>query len=93
MKCIRLIFVVMLLLLFCGCCNFASLEGDGTASRLAWEAYLPATPVTEVEHIRMVAEQSDVQLTFERGAYIGYTAKVNRGFKWKIPFEIGRAHV
>lgn len=73
------------LLLICGCCNFASLEGNGACSRLAWDAYLPVATPAEVEQIRAVAENSDVQLMFERGAYSGYKAKVNRGFKWGIP--------
>jgi hypothetical protein len=75
-----------ILLLVCGgCCNFASLEGNGSCARQAWEAYLPVRSPEQAEQIRLAAEQSDVQLLFERGAYSGYKAKVSRGFLWRIP--------
>jgi hypothetical protein len=86
MKAIHLPVFVLLPMLFCGCCNFASQEVNGVCSRAALEAYLPDRSPAEAERIRREAETSDVQLVFERGEYGGYKAKLLRWFSWNIPF-------
>lgn len=75
----------LLLLIGCGCCNFAAKEGNGACPRSAWEAYLPKAAPQQMEQIRVEAELSDVTLVFDRGAYSGYQAKVRRGFTWGVP--------
>jgi hypothetical protein len=72
--------------LFSGCCNFASLEGNGARPKSVWEAYLPPAAPQQMDQIRVEAETSDVTLCFERGAYGGYKAKLHREFVWNIPF-------
>lgn len=71
--------------LFCGCCNFAALEGNGSRPKSAWQAYMPAAAPYLMDQIRVEAETSDVTLFFDRGAYGGYKAKVQKGFDWKVP--------
>jgi hypothetical protein len=85
MKPVFLSVFMLLLLLVCGCCNFASLEGNGSGTRREWEAYLPTSTPQQIEQIRIEAESSDVTLSFERGAYIGYKAKLHREFVWSVP--------
>lgn len=77
--------LLTLLLSSSGCCNFCSLDGNGPGTRDEWEAYLPVATPQEMDRIRVEAEASDVTLLFERGAYIGYKAKLYREFAWKIP--------
>ena len=85
MKSIDLTVFVLSLMLLCGCCNFASLEGNGSRPRAEWEAYMPAATVHQMDQIRVEAEVSDVTLLFDRGVYGGYRTKLSKGFRWGIP--------
>jgi len=76
---------LVLLVANSGCCNFCSKEGNGPGTRGEWAAYLPVSTPQQMDQIRVKAETSDVTLLFERGAYIGYRAKLHREFVWSVP--------
>jgi len=75
----------LFLLLACGCCNFGSLEGNGNRPKSAWKGHMPSLTSQQIDQIRLEAEASDVTLSFDRGAYGGYKAKLQRGFDWNFP--------
>jgi|GEM_PF-2905767 len=77
--------LLALLLEGSGCCNFYQKKGNGPGTRAEWEAYLPVLTPRQMDQIRVEAETSDVTLSFDRGAYSGYKAKLSRGFAWKVP--------
>jgi hypothetical protein len=85
MKAILSTVLVLCLTLFCGCCNFYSMDGNGSCPLAVWEDYLPVVTTQELDQIKSESGASDVTLLFDRGAYGGYKTKISRGFQWGIP--------